>query len=160
MAKKNYVYGGKGVAVMEWLNKDPNASDAHIAKYVQCHPTYVKQIRKKMIHAQQRETPLYDTFEELMTELKSGPEIDDILTERNNRYGNFIDGAEIIRAFKHEIYTRGAYGRLAADQAEALDMIFHKIGRIATGDPNYVDSWTDIAGYAKLVADRLQGVVR
>ncbi len=28
------------------------------------------------------------------------------------------------------------------------------------GDPNYADSWVDIAGYAKLVADRLEGVER
>ena len=34
-------------------------------------------------------------------------------------------------------------------------MIFHKIGRIVNGDPNYADSWHDIAGYAKLVEDRL-----
>lgn len=40
-------------------------------------------------------------------------------------------------------------------QVEALEMIAHKIGRILNGDPNYDDSWVDIAGYAKLVADRL-----
>jgi hypothetical protein len=34
-------------------------------------------------------------------------------------------------------------------------MIAHKIGRILNGDPNYADSWIDIAGYAQLVADRL-----
>jgi hypothetical protein len=41
-----------------------------------------------------------------------------------------------------------------------MDMIMHKIGRIVNGDPDYADSWVDIAGYAKLVADRLDGVVR
>jgi hypothetical protein len=35
-------------------------------------------------------------------------------------------------------------------------MIAHKIGRIINGDPDYIDSWDDIAGYAKLVADRLR----
>jgi hypothetical protein len=49
---------------------------------------------------------------------------------------------------------------LDADQLEALEMICHKIGRIVNGDPNYADSWIDIAGYAKLVADRLEGVER
>ena len=34
-------------------------------------------------------------------------------------------------------------------------MIFHKIARITNGDPHYSDSWRDIAGYATLVADRL-----
>lgn len=39
-------------------------------------------------------------------------------------------------------------------------MIQHKIARILNGDPDYVDNWVDIAGYAKLVADRLQAVSR
>jgi hypothetical protein len=37
-------------------------------------------------------------------------------------------------------------------------MICHKLGRIAAGDIDYADSWHDIAGYAKLVEDRLNGV--
>ena len=47
------------------------------------------------------------------------------------------------------------HGKLASDQRETLDMIAHKIGRILNGDPNYHDSWHDIIGYTKLVADRL-----
>jgi hypothetical protein len=35
-------------------------------------------------------------------------------------------------------------------------MIFHKIARILNGNPDYVDNWIDIAGYAKLVADDLE----
>lgn len=34
-------------------------------------------------------------------------------------------------------------------------MVAHKIGRILNGDPNYHDSWHDIIGYTKLVADEL-----
>jgi len=45
---------------------------------------------------------------------------------------------------------------MAADQKEAVEMIAHKLGRIVNGDPHYDDSWVDIAGYAKLVSDRLQ----
>lgn len=41
------------------------------------------------------------------------------------------------------------------DQLEAINMIVNKIGRIYNGDPHYSDSWRDIAGYATLVADRL-----
>lgn len=39
-------------------------------------------------------------------------------------------------------------------------MTAHKLGRILNGDPHYADSWIDIAGYNKLVADRLEGVAR
>ena len=41
--------------------------------------------------------------------------------------------------------------------SEGLRMICNKLGRIASGDPSYEDSWRDIAGYATLVANHLQG---
>ena len=39
-------------------------------------------------------------------------------------------------------------------------MIVHKLARIVNGNPDKVDSWVDIAGYATLVAERLQGNAR
>lgn len=89
-------------------------------------------------------------------------EITDILNERGNRYGPFIGHAEVTQGLKRVITDAlDARGKvLMEDQQEALEMICHKIGRIVNGDPNYDDSWIDIAGYAKLVADRLQGVTR
>ncbi|MBS0330765.1 MAG: hypothetical protein JSR30_12990 [Proteobacteria bacterium] len=84
------------------------------------------------------------------------------LTDRGNRYGPFIGHAEVTQRLKRvmaeELAKRGK--PLADDQWEALEMIAHKIGRIINGDPDYDDSWVDIAGYAKLVSDRLQGTVR
>lgn len=84
---------------------------------------------------------------------------DDILKERGSRYGEFISHADITQALKETIreHMFERWSDLDADQQEALDMICHKIGRIANGDPDYSDSWHDIAGYAKLVADRLDG---
>jgi hypothetical protein len=81
-----------------------------------------------------------------------------ILEERGKRYGDFMTHARITQELKELAYSfANAQGTpLEADQSEALDMIFHKIGRILNGDPNYADSWADIAGYAKLVADRLE----
>lgn len=90
----------------------------------------------------------------------NGLDVDATLNERGERYGKFSGHSEIAQVLKHQISQfadiRGC--RLASDQAEALDMICHKIARIINGDPNYSDSWIDIAGYAKLVADRLNGV--
>ena len=88
-------------------------------------------------------------------------EISATLQERGNRYGPFDGHAMITQALK-EVMTSSVDGIdtnwriLAPDQKEALEMIAHKIGRILNGDPNYDDSWIDIAGYAKLVADRLR----
>lgn len=84
------------------------------------------------------------------------------LAERGARYGMFKDHAEIAQTLKSTIrsYMMEKWNEMEDDQREAMDMICHKIARIANGDPNYADSWIDIAGYAKLVADRLQGVAR
>lgn len=80
-----------------------------------------------------------------------------VLDERGLRYGRFTGHAKISVDLKTIIavalFDRGK--ALADDQTEAMHMICHKIARIINGDPNYADSWIDIAGYAQLVADRL-----
>lgn len=85
--------------------------------------------------------------------------ISSILSERGSRYGLFKTHAQVTQAYKAQtaeaLKSSGVI--LSPDQQEALDMIHHKIGRIVNGDPNYADSWIDIAGYAKLVSDRLEG---
>lgn len=89
-------------------------------------------------------------------------DVDETLDNRAQDYGKFIEGAEIMQKLKRIVHNyiekRGT--PLAFDQCEAIDMIIHKLGRIINGNPDKVDSWVDIAGYAKLVADRLQGNAR
>lgn len=83
--------------------------------------------------------------------------VQDTLLQRGTRYGQFDQQAQVAQELKG-VAVRNLNLRqrsLAYDQAEALDMIFHKIARIINGDPNYADSWHDIAGYATLVEQRL-----
>jgi len=82
------------------------------------------------------------------------------LEERGARYGKFKDHAAISQTLKYAMQNTQGWGKLDTDMLEALEMIAHKIARILNGDPHYQDSWVDIAGYAQLVADRLQGVER
>lgn len=83
------------------------------------------------------------------------PNIDQVLQERGTRYGEFAGHAVIAQDIKRQLRV-GNWRDLSPDKKEALDMIAHKIARILNGDPNYADSWVDIAGYAKLVANKLQ----
>lgn len=83
--------------------------------------------------------------------------IEATLAERGKRYGEFAGHAQITQSIKALFHSHAKWLLLANDQKEALEMIAHKIGRIFNGDPDYDDSWVDIAGYAKLVADRLNG---
>jgi transposase-like protein len=88
--------------------------------------------------------------------------VDVTLDARAVEYGKFIEGAEVMQMLKRVVQAalNNRDKTLAHDQAEAMDMIIHKIGRIVNGNPDVVDHWLDIAGYAKLVADRLEGRVR
>lgn len=86
-------------------------------------------------------------------------DINATLAERGARYGDFMGHSEVTQDLKDvlEWHLVSRAKRLDPDQREALDMICHKIGRIINGDPNYADSWHDIAGYAQLVENRLLG---
>jgi hypothetical protein len=89
-------------------------------------------------------------------------DIDETLDARAQDYGRFKDGAALMQAMKRTLadHARMHNKTFADDQWEALEMIVHKIGRIVNGNPDKVDHWVDIAGYAKLIADRLQGNAR
>lgn len=83
-----------------------------------------------------------------------------LITERGARYGRFKDGADIMQSLKDTMRDVDSWNNLTASQKEALDMIQHKIGRILNGDPTYDDSWKDIAGYATLIVNELNGEVK
>lgn len=82
--------------------------------------------------------------------------IKDTLAERGERYGSFESNADLAQHLKHVMRMHAGWDGLDVDQAEALEMIAHKISRILNGDPNYADSWLDIAGYASLIEQRLK----
>lgn len=82
-------------------------------------------------------------------------DIDALLAERGERYGSFDEHANITQSLKRIMQSTKNWDELSDSQREALDMVAHKIGRILNGDPNYKDSWDDIMGYVKLVADTL-----
>ena len=75
-----------------------------------------------------------------------------ILEERGKTNGDYTEMCTVIRKLKMAMLT--GHMNMNAVQLESIDMICHKLGRIAAGDPNKEDHWRDIAGYATLVADR------
>jgi len=88
-----------------------------------------------------------------------------LLNERGKTHGDYSLHARITQHMKQHMRTiykefpvsdvpECAFDTLTDAQKESLDMIAHKIGRILAGDPNFRDHWDDIAGYAKLIADR------
>lgn len=81
--------------------------------------------------------------------------IENTLEQRGTRYGIFAEHARITQNIKRAMQDSPNWQTLRDDQREALEMTAHKIGRILNGDPDYHDSWYDVIGYTKLVADTL-----
>lgn len=84
--------------------------------------------------------------------------VNDTLSERGKRYGNYQNQTEIINNIENAIHETGAgvqWLYMQPDQKDALYMIIVKMSRILNGDPDYSDNWHDISGYATLVAERL-----
>jgi hypothetical protein len=170
----------KAVRVIEAIDQHPDFDDRRIAKKVGCTRAYVAILRKKMVHVPEVNEPL-DTLKEepmLPLDLNDAPTqeeldevleaasilnpstLDEVLNERGSRYGSFLKHAIITQRFKAVMSDTPNWIKLDDDMVEALEMVAHKMGRILNGDPTYADSWVDIAGYAQLVADRLQGKER
>lgn len=85
--------------------------------------------------------------------------VEETLKQRGKRYGSFNRHAELAQKFKHDFHSHvqlhGQPTEFSNSMIEAIDMIFHKLARIANGDPAYDDTWRDIAGYAQLIVDEL-----
>ena len=161
----------KTTKIIKYLEDNPSAKAAAVAEKFDIHVSRVYQLRKKVLDAFVKEFIDEDTVYELpegtMYELPEDPtsmptNVDGVLDSRAADYGKFADGARLMQGLKRLISEHAnAQGKtFADDQWEALEMIVHKIGRIVNGNPDKVDHWTDIAGYAKLVADRLEGRAR
>ena len=81
-------------------------------------------------------------------------DVEQTLTEREARYGDFTDHARYAQALQDVMRSMPNWGALTPDKKQGLTVIADKIARIGTGDPEYTDNYHDIGGYAKLMEDR------
>ena len=74
-----------------------------------------------------------------------------------HKYGDFESNAKVVVNIIDTISDHALESGTALDpdQRLAMTMICVKLGRIVNGHQDQIDSWLDIAGYAKLVADRM-----
>ena len=83
------------------------------------------------------------------------PSVQYTLAKRGKTHGDFKENSEISQCLKEVLRSGKNWEDLSYPQKEALEMIFHKISRIVSGNPNEPDHWQDIAGYATLVENIL-----
>lgn len=158
-------YAKRTLKVMEHFRKYPGDPVATVAGKFNMSMSHAYALRKKALWQPPKVVPVPEVSRPIVNpEITMEPEttVDAVLDSRAKDYGKFIEGAEIMQMLKRLVhnYIEDRGTPLAFDQREAIDMIIHKLGRIINGNPDKVDHWVDIAGYATLVADRLQGDAR
>jgi hypothetical protein len=80
-----------------------------------------------------------------------------LIAGRALTHGSLAENSKYMQAAKVLMRGQPNWNNEMKDfQRESLDMIQHKIGRILHGDPDYLDHWDDIAGYAQRVASILR----
>lgn len=77
------------------------------------------------------------------------------LNERKSTYGDFKDVSGMTQELLAVMEQYG-YSDMPDMHKEALHMICSKMARIVNGDHNHLDSWHDIAGYAKLIENNIK----
>ena len=82
--------------------------------------------------------------------------IEATLNERGNTYGSFEDVSDLSQDLQVIMRNSRNWGDMTSDKREALQTISSKIARILNGDPEHLDSWHDISGYATLVEIRIR----
>ena len=138
---------------------NPGAKPMSVAKRFKLSVPYAYKLRDE---AAGEDEPLLSTAEIEMLRRPPGESVTTTLGTRAKAYGAFRDNARLAQALKRAMaeHAEDMGKTFADDQWEALKMIATKVSRIVNGNADDIDQWHDIAGYATLIADRLQGVVR
>jgi Domain of unknown function (DUF6378) len=74
----------------------------------------------------------------------------DPLVVNHDTHGDFDECARVSQEVLRTMRSAPRWKDLTDAQVEAIQMIAHKLHRIVCGDPNHLDHWVDIAGYARL----------
>lgn len=84
-------------------------------------------------------------------------DIRETLNERGANYGLFMDNARISNAVLDILRAEPGWQDFLPDQRTAVEIIVQKLARALSGRAQYDDNWRDIAGYAQLIVDRING---
>jgi len=114
-----------------------------------------KDLRERVRVSPGKDTGRDDVADAWVHVLNKTAHTNQTLNERGANYGSFAGHAKVTQGLKRVMEDSARWDDLSVSQKESLEMVVHKIGRILNGNPNYVDSWRDIVGYAQLVVDEL-----
>lgn len=82
---------------------------------------------------------------------------EELLQSRGEDYGDFRNLSRVAQAIKNALRQGDTWQDMPFSQREAVDLIATKLARLVCGNPELVDTWDDIVGYATLGAQSIVG---
>ena len=76
--------------------------------------------------------------------------IKEVIETREETHGSYTDTANVAQDTKAVWHFSNGWYKLTNRERESLDLIATKVARILSGDAEFKDHWTDIAGYAEI----------
>lgn len=137
--------------IKTYLMNNPDAKPAAVAAKFKVSAPYIYNLRKKVMN---------DFFSPPgLLPVPPAPEIinpepdpvDKVLDARALTYGSFEENAKTAQTLNLVLHRQEGWYHLSFVQREALEMIMHKVSRLVNGDPTYLDTVVDIAGYTELM---------
>lgn len=86
---------------------------------------------------------------------ESCSEIDEVIRQRRTKHGDFRDDAGRAQLLKQAMRNSKNFSTMSSVQRESIDNICTKLARIVSGNPDEIDHWLDIIGYATLAKNDL-----
>ncbi len=135
----------------------PSYYDAKSEQLAKRHREVIDQ--KRRAHGEEADDYIFGgkPLPERATSREMGMAVADTLKQRHNIHGDYWEQSRISMLILRAMQLSANWKVLAPSKEEALILIAVKLGRILTGDPNAADHWHDIAGYAQLVENIING---
>ena len=83
-------------------------------------------------------------------------DVNKVLEDRGRTHGDFNEQARLSQDIKDLFKSSKLWWTLEPFHREALEMIAHKISRALMGNATFLDHYSDIIGYTKLISDELK----
>jgi len=132
--------------------------DIEIAKNAKVQLDHIEALQRVQAIAMEEishreELIIYLSTEDIPTTKKDN--ITDILEEREQQHGRFLDNSITSQHFKYIARDNPQWEMLGVVEKEAIDNILQKISRYISGN-NHLDTLLDIQGYTQLIIDSLE----
>lgn len=95
-------------------------------------------------------TPSGSPASNVLLEMRKEVTNNAVLLERGGRHGPAVEQFDIAQEIKAACRRGRSWENLHSQQKEIVEMLATKLSRIVSGDPMYVDHWSDLKGYSEI----------